>query len=232
MSSSLRAPYLYVAATLTTLIACDSGSRPATSRPLVTAQDSTLYAVGQGLANQFSLNELFTEDECALISQGLNDGVLKSETFDLSRYLESMNTLIEQRRGERSSRRQAEGDAFVALEGNKEGAVTTESGLVYFEQIAGSGASPSATESVRVHYEGSFRDGTVFDSSYRKGEPIEFSVNRVIPGWTEGLQMMKVGGKARLVIPARLGYGEAGHPPGIPPNVPLVFIVELLEVIK
>ena len=116
--------------------------------------------------------------------------------------------------------------------------MTTESGLVYFEQIAGSGASPSATESVRVHYEGSFRDGTVFDSSYRidssyrKGEPTVFSVNRVIPGWTEGLQMMKVGGKARLVIPARLGYGEAGHPPGIPPNVPLVFIVELLEVIK
>jgi hypothetical protein len=130
MPSSLRAPYLYIAATLTTLIACDSGSRSATSRPLVTAQDSTLYAVGQGLANQFSLNELFTEDECALINQGLNDGVLKSETFDLSRYLESMNTLIEQRRGERSSRRRAEGDAFVALEGNKEGAVTTESSLV------------------------------------------------------------------------------------------------------
>jgi len=80
MPSSLRAPYLYIAATLTTLIACDSGSRSATSRPLVTAQDSTLYAVGQGLANQFSLNELFTEDECALINQGLNDGVLKSET--------------------------------------------------------------------------------------------------------------------------------------------------------
>jgi hypothetical protein len=129
MPSSLRAPYLYIAATLTTLIACDSGSRSATSRPLVTAQDSTLYAVGQGLANQ-CLNELFTEDECALINQGLNDGVLKSETFDLSRYLESMNTLIEQRRGERSSRRRAEGDAFVALEGNKEGAVTTESSLV------------------------------------------------------------------------------------------------------
>ncbi len=137
-----------------------------------------------------------------------------------------------QRRDERSSRLQVEGDAFVAREGKQEGAVTTASGLVYFEQIPGVGASPSETESVRVHYEGTLSDGTVFDSSYRSGEPIVFRVDRVIAGWTEGLQMMKVGGKTRFVIPARLAYGEAGHPPGIPPNVPLVFVVELLEVIE
>lgn len=236
MLSSSKAPDRYIATMLLVLVglfACDAtGAGSSAPGPLVSAQDSTLYAVGHGLAGQFNLHPLFTAEELERINQGFNDGVLGSGDFDLANHLDSMNRLIQQRRDERSSRLQAEGDAFVAREGKKEGAVTTASGLVYFEQVPGVGASPSKTESVRVHYEGTFSDGTVFDSSYRSGEPIVFRVDRVIAGWTEGLQMMKVGGKTRFVIPARLAYGEAGHPPGISPNVPLVFVVELLEVIQ
>jgi FKBP-type peptidyl-prolyl cis-trans isomerase FkpA len=236
MPSSLKARHLGAAAILAAMLAlsaCDSsGTAASTPVQLVTAQDSTLYAVGQGLAGQFNLHQLFTAEELDVINLGFNDGVLESGDFDLSKYLESMNLLIQQRRTVRSSRLQAEGDAYVAEAGKSAGAVTTASGLVYIEELAGTGASPTVSDSVQVHYEGSFTNGTVFDSSYRRNEPTSFLVGQVIPGWQEGLQMMKVGGKAKLIIPASLAYGEMGSPPAIPPNVPLVFIVELLEVIK
>ena len=96
----------------------------------------------------------------------------------------------------------------------------------------GAGDSPAATDSVRVHYRGTLVDGTQFDSSYDRGEPAEFKVNQVIPGWTEALQMMKPGAKYKLTIPANLAYGESGRPPVIPPNSVLIFDVELLEVVE
>ncbi|HJP34245.1 MAG TPA: FKBP-type peptidyl-prolyl cis-trans isomerase [Candidatus Latescibacteria bacterium] len=233
MPSTLKASAAACLITLVILSGCDQvGSASSAPRPLVTAQDSTLYAVGHGLAGQFNLHELFTVEELELVNQGFNDGVLGSGEFGLENYLESMNLLISQRRAARAGRLQAAGDAFVAEAGQQEGAVTTPSGLVYIEQEAGTGETPTDSSTVRVHYEGSFSNGTIFDSSYRRDEPMEFHIRQVIAGWTEGLQLMKVGGKAKLVIPANLGYGEAGHAPGIPPNVPLVFIVELLAVTK
>ncbi len=236
MPSPLKARHVTNAVTMAAaavLIACDAaGPGTTTPKPMVTAQDSTLYAVGQGLAVRFNLHELFTAEELERINQGFNDGVLTSGDFDLSNYLESMNLLIQQRRKKRSSRLQAEGDAFVAQASTKEGAVTTPTGLVYIEELLGVGESPSIDDSISVHYEGSFTNGTVFDSSYRRGTPSPFRVGQVIPGWQEGLQMMKPGGKAQLIIPASLAYGEQGSPPAIPPNVPLVFTVELLEIIK
>lgn len=236
MPSSLKARSLCAAmitATLT-LTACDgTGAKSTADRPPTTAQDSTLYAVGQGLAGQFNLHELFTAEELDMINRGFNDGVLESGSFDLSQHLEGMNQLIETRRNERASRLQAAGDVFVTEAGQQPEAVTTASGLVYIEEIAGEGEMPSATDTVLVHYEGSFTNGTVFDSSYRRGEPTRFPIDQVIAGWTEGLQLMKTGGKAKLVIPAALAYGESGNPRGgIPPNIPLVFTVELLEVIR
>lgn len=110
------------------------------------------------------------------------------------------------------------------------GAVVTASGLVYRSLKDGTGRSPRATDTVRVHYRGSFPDGKVFDSSYTRGQPAEFPLDRVIPCWTEGLQRMKAGGKARLTCPSRIAYGERGAPPTIPPNATLVFEVELLGV--
>lgn len=122
------------------------------------------------------------------------------------------------------------GQAYMAENGKKEGVVTTESGLQYEELQAGEGDNPKATDTVKVHYRGSLIDGTDFDSSYSRGEPVSFPLNGVIPGWTEGLQLMKPGGKSRLVLPAELAYGPGGMGDAIGPNSTLVFEVELLEI--
>ncbi|GGO87886.1 putative FKBP-type peptidyl-prolyl cis-trans isomerase FkpA [Marinobacterium nitratireducens] len=122
------------------------------------------------------------------------------------------------------------GKAYQDENGKKDGVTTTESGLQYEELVAGDGDSPTADDTVKVHYKGELVDGTEFDSSYARGEPVSFPLNGVIPGWTEGLQLMKEGGKARLVIPADLAYGPGGMGNAIGPNETLVFEVELLEV--
>lgn len=122
------------------------------------------------------------------------------------------------------------GQAFLADNGKNAGVTTTESGLQYELLEAGEGASPSASDVVKVHYRGNLIDGTEFDSSYARGEPVSFPLNGVIGGWTEGLQLMKSGEKARLVIPADLAYGPNGMGNAIGPNETLVFEIELLEV--
>ena len=120
------------------------------------------------------------------------------------------------------------GAAFLAENAKKEGVKQTASGLQYKVITAGTGKSPKATDVVEVNYEGKLIDGTVFDSSYERGEPIEFPLNQVIAGWTEGLQLMKEGGKYEFYIPADIAYGEAGNA-GIEPNSTLIFTVELLK---
>ncbi|WP_286240494.1 FKBP-type peptidyl-prolyl cis-trans isomerase [Neptuniibacter halophilus] len=122
------------------------------------------------------------------------------------------------------------GQAYLKENGEKKGVKTTESGLQYEQLVAGNGASPTAADTVKVHYRGTLIDGTEFDSSYSRGEPVSFPLNGVIPGWTEGLQLVKEGGKARLVIPSDLAYGPGGMGNAIGPNETLVFEVELLKV--
>jgi FKBP-type peptidyl-prolyl cis-trans isomerase FkpA len=125
----------------------------------------------------------------------------------------------------------AQTDPALAKAAAEKDAVVTESGLVYHSLKEGSGASPTATQTVKVHYRGTFPDGKEFDSSYSRGQPAEFPLNRVIKCWTEGVQKMKVGGKAKLACPAAIAYGERGTPGGpIPPNATLLFEVELLAV--
>ncbi|BFM16673.1 FKBP-type peptidyl-prolyl cis-trans isomerase [Maricurvus nonylphenolicus] len=121
------------------------------------------------------------------------------------------------------------GKAFLAENGQKEGVVTTASGLQYLQLNPGQGDKPGATDRVKVHYHGTTLDGKVFDSSIERGEPISFSLNQVILGWTEGVQMMQVGEKARLFIPADLAYGDRGAGT-IPPGATLIFDVELLAI--
>ncbi len=120
--------------------------------------------------------------------------------------------------------------AFLDGEAAKEGAVRTESGLIYQELKAGYGPQPGPKDRVTIHYKGMFADGKVFDSSYERGHPSTLSLKRVIPGWTEGLQMMKGGGQARLVIPPELAYGKKGKPGSISPCATLIFEIELYEI--
>jgi FKBP-type peptidyl-prolyl cis-trans isomerase FkpA len=120
--------------------------------------------------------------------------------------------------------------AFLDKAAAEPGAIKTPSGLVYRVITAGTGASPKATDTVKVHYRGTLTNGKEFDSSYARNEPAEFPLNMVIPCWTEGVQMMKVGGKSRLVCPASIAYGERGAPPDIPGGATLVFEIELLGI--
>lgn len=124
----------------------------------------------------------------------------------------------------------AAADPALASAAREPGARTTPSGLVYRSLKEGEGSSPSARDVVRVHYRGTLTDGKEFDSSYRRGQPAEFPLQQVIPCWTEGVQLMKPGGKARLTCPSAIAYGARGAPPVIPPNATLVFEVELLGV--
>jgi len=124
----------------------------------------------------------------------------------------------------------AQSDAALTASAKEAGAVVTKSGLVYRSLKDGTGSSPASTDKVKVHYKGTFPDGKEFDSSYKRGEPTEFPLNRVIACWTEGVQLMKVGGKAKLTCPAAIAYGERGAGGVIPPNATLVFEVELLAI--
>jgi FKBP-type peptidyl-prolyl cis-trans isomerase FkpA len=121
-------------------------------------------------------------------------------------------------------------EGFLDKAAKEPGSIKTPSGLIYTEVEAGSGASPTATDTVKVHYRGTLMDGTEFDSSYKSSEPVEFPLNRVIPCWTEGVQRMKAGGKARLVCPANIAYGPEGHPPAIPGGATLIFEIALVDV--
>lgn len=132
---------------------------------------------------------------------------------------------------EQSAKNKAAGEAYLAENAKKEGVITTASGLQYKELVAGEGAKPSKSDRVKVHYKGTLIDGTVFDSSYDRGEPIVFPVTGVIAGWVEGLQLMSVGSKFELAIPSDLAYGERGSGPVIGADATLVFEVELLEIV-
>jgi len=168
-----------------------------------------------------------TLDQDAL-QQGFKDGLNDTLKFTP----EQIQQIAQQEMAEQAAEKNIEaGLAYLEENGKKEGVVTTESGLQYEVLEEGEGASPEATDMVKVHYRGTLLDGTEFDSSYKRGEPAEFPLNRVISGWTEGVQLMKEGAKYRFHIPSELAYG-ARSTGAITPNSTLIFDVELLEVVK
>jgi FKBP-type peptidyl-prolyl cis-trans isomerase FkpA len=140
-----------------------------------------------------------------------------------------IDTLAQARAGGVLAREKASSQAYLAKAAAEPGAVTTESGIVYLDLTPGTGPAPKATDSVKVHYRGSLVNGIEFDSSYKRNEPAQFPLSGVIKCWTEGVQRMKVGGKAKLVCPSDLAYGDRGRPT-IPGGAALIFEIELLEI--
>jgi FKBP-type peptidyl-prolyl cis-trans isomerase FkpA len=194
-------------------------------------EEKALYAFGASLARYASGMKL-TEAEVKAMEKGLEDAILgRPLEVDPRSYGPQLQKLIADRRAAAAAEEKQAAVAFLTEEAAKPGVEKTSSGLLYQSLTEGTGAAPKATDRVKVHYKGSLRDGTEFDSSLTRGEAASFHLNRVVPCWTEGVQKMKVGGKARLVCPAELGYGERGVPGRIPAGAALVFEVELLEIL-
>ena len=195
-------------------------------------EQKTLYAVGMIMGRQLSVFNL-TPAEFESVKQGLADAVSgKAPAVELSAYSEKVQTLARTRRKAVAERNSGANLAFLEKAAAEKGAVRTASGLVYRSLQEGSGAAPGPKDAVVVNYRGTLPDGREFDSSYKRGKPAELRLDGVIKCWTEGLQQMKQGGKARLVCPASLAYGEAGAGELILPGATLAFEVELLEVKK
>jgi FKBP-type peptidyl-prolyl cis-trans isomerase len=216
-----------------TFSACNAdAAKSAKAAEPTTEEQKTLYALGQFLSQQVDVFAL-TPEELAMVQKGLADGVTKAKpVVEAESYKDKLQALA-QTRMEVASKKSAEaGTAYVEKASKEAGATKTASGMIIKHTQQGTGAQPAATDQVKVHYEGRLIDGKVFDSSIKRGEPATFPLNGVIPCWTEGVQAMKVGGKAQLTCPADLAYGPNGHPPAIPPQSTLVFDVELLEIVK
>ncbi len=150
--------------------------------------------------------------------------------MDIATYGPKIQQLAVARQSAKAAGEKEKGKAYLEQAAKEEGAVKTESGLIYKATQEGTGAAPQASDVVRVHYRGTLIDGKEFDSSFKRNEPATFPLNGVIRCWTEGLQKMKVGGKARLVCPSEIAYGDRGAPPDIPGGATLIFEVELLDV--
>lgn len=173
-----------------------------------------------------------SDEELEMVIAGVRAKVGESEPpFDPASYREQVIALRNERVEAELEARKSEGSAFLEKAAAQAGAERTDSGLVFRQLEAGGGESPDASDTVVVHYTGTLRDGTVFDSSRERGQPATFPLNGVIACWTEGLQMMKVGGRARLTCPSDIAYGDRGAPPRIPPGAVLVFDVELLDIV-
>lgn len=197
--------------------------------PAQTDGKETSYAFGVFLGE--SLKQTTLDIDIDSFTRGITDVLVKgSPTMTATEAQTVIQKALQAIAQKMSDDNLRKGTEFLAANGKKPGVVTTSSGLQYKVTKEGTGASPKATDTVKVHYVGTLLDGTTFDSSVARGTPAEFPLNRVIPGWTEGLQFMKVGGKTTFYIPAALAYGENGSGDSIGPNETLVFDVELLAV--
>jgi len=189
------------------------------------------YALGLGIGQQLksmNIEDFSIED----FTKSISDVMSGKETAISSREAQAMlNEYFQKKEKEQAQSAIAEGKVYLEQNAKRDGVTQTKSGLQYEVLTEGTGKSPKATDTVRCHYEGRLLDGTVFDSSYKRGEPADFGLNQVIPGWTEGVQLMKEGAKFRFHIPYLLAYGERGAGAQIPPYSTLIFDVELIKVL-
>jgi len=209
------------------------GLSSAFAAPEPTTDDQkTLYALGLAISQSLGTFTL-SESELDLVKSGMTDGVLKRPPkVDVQAYGPKIQQLQQTRTAAAAEVEKKAGAAYLTKAAEESGAKKTESGAVVTTIKEGKGTNPKATDTVKVHYHGTLIDGTVFDSSVKRGEPATFGLNQVIKCWTEGVQQIKVGGKSKLVCPSNLAYGDKGAPPMIKPGATLVFEVELLEIVK
>ncbi|MEY4762016.1 MAG: hypothetical protein RLZZ200_1872 [Pseudomonadota bacterium] len=224
----MRRTALSLAVSCIILASCAQAAQPTPK----TEEEKTLYSLGVMLSRSIqSFN--FSAQELEMVKAGLADGAQdKAGTEELEKYVPKLQELQKSRMAAATEKEKSLGAAYLAKAATETGATKTASGLVFQSVKDGSGASPTADDQVKVHYEGKFVDGKVFDSSIKRNEPAVFPLTGVIPCWTEAVQRMKVGGKARVVCPPDLAYGEEGRPPQMRGGATLVFEVELLEIVK
>lgn len=190
------------------------------------------YALGMVIGHNLKgmgVKELSAESFAAAVADVLAS---RPTRIDDAKAQELVGAFLQRQQQEAGKAVREEGEQYLAENARKEGVTVLPSGLQYSVIKEGTGAKPKATDRVKCHYEGTLTDGTVFDSSYRRGEPAVFPLNGVIAGWTEGVQLMQEGAKYRFFIPYQLAYGERGAGQSIPPYAALVFDVELLEIVK
>lgn len=199
---------------------------------LTTLTQRLSYIVGENLAHQMKNDglELDAEVVALAVKDVMSDQPSRLTDAEKRSAVEQVQKESQERQMAALAKNKAEGEVYLAENAKKEGVTTTASGLQYKQLYAGNGAKPTTSDRVKVHYHGTLTDGTVFDSSYQRGEPIVFPVTGVIAGWVEGLQLMNVGSKFELTIPSHLAYGPNGSGPVIGPDATLVFQVELLGI--
>jgi len=201
--------------------------------------DKLSYALGLNIGSQLSQSGIKDELNAADFAAGVIDMIQKKQPQislqEAQQVLNAFFTELQNKQqaaaAEAGKAAREEGEKFLSENGKKAGVTTTASGLQYEVLTEGTGKQPKASDTVRCHYEGHLLDGTVFDSSYRRGEPADFGLRQVIAGWTESVQLMKEGAKYRFYIPYNLAYGERGAGSDIPPYAALVFDVELVKVL-
>jgi FKBP-type peptidyl-prolyl cis-trans isomerase FkpA len=218
-----------IAATIS-LTACAQAAQPTPK----TDDEKALYSLGVILSQNVRSFD-FTDKELEMVKAGLADGVRDKSQLEpdvMETLIPKLQELQTTRVAAATQREKDNGTAFLTKAAGEKGATKTTTGMVYKAVKEGTGESPKPTDTVKVHYEGRFTDGKVFDSSIKRNEPAEFTLQDVIGCWTEGVQLMKVGGKAQLVCPPDLAYGDEGRPPQMRGGATLVFDVELLEIVK
>jgi len=199
---------------------------------LKTEDDKTVYTMGVMLSQRLKPMNM-SPAEVDLVVEGLRDSLLNNTLkADTEVYKQRFVDFQKARMAVVAQAEKAKAAEYCAKVAKEPGVQKFDSGLLYKDLTVGTGASPTATDQVKVHYTGTLTDGTKFDSSVDRGQPVTFPLNGVIACWTEGVQKMKVGGKARLVCPSDIAYGDNGRPPQIPGGATLVFDVELLDIVK
>ncbi len=194
-----------------------------------TEEQKALYAIGVHIAKQLEFFN-FTADEFEFVQQGISDKVNgKKVIVDPETYKQQISELAQTRVKAAADKEKARSKDFLENAAKEKGAIKTDSELIYIPIKAGSGKQPKSTDIVKVHYTGTLIGGKEFDSSVKRGQPVEFPLNQVIKCWSEGVSKMKVGGKAKLVCPPAIAYGDEGRPPVIPGGATLIFEVELLD---